>query len=173
MDRSQTYSLFMATDVACRILGVDPKVMLETAGLGRLAHGRTEAAGDGGAVFRLLEHDGGAVAAPRLCAPPRCRDLPRAGDPGLFHAVLRARHGNRPDASGAVQVAARPDAHAGVLGWRAVATGIRQRRCPRAHAAEPWRAATCGRGREHSRGGGPSGLPGCSGLRWIGGGAAT
>ncbi len=42
MDTSQTYSLFMATDVACRILGVDPQVMLETAGLGDLAHGRTE-----------------------------------------------------------------------------------------------------------------------------------
>lgn len=44
MDDSQTYSLFMATDVACRILGVDPKVMLETAGLGAL-HGRTELRG--------------------------------------------------------------------------------------------------------------------------------
>ena len=43
MDNSQTYSLFMATDVACRILGVDPKVMLETAGLGGLALGKTEA----------------------------------------------------------------------------------------------------------------------------------
>ncbi|HAW48299.1 MAG TPA: AraC family transcriptional regulator [Roseovarius sp.] len=42
MDNSQTYSLFMATDVACRILGVDPEVMLETAGLGALAYGRTE-----------------------------------------------------------------------------------------------------------------------------------
>ncbi|MGS4948056.1 helix-turn-helix domain-containing protein [Meridianimarinicoccus sp. RP-17] len=43
MDNAQTYSLFMATDVACRILGVDPQVMLETAGLDALAHGRTEA----------------------------------------------------------------------------------------------------------------------------------
>ncbi len=45
MDNSQTYSLFMATDVACRILGVDPKVMLETAGLGALPYGRTEVRG--------------------------------------------------------------------------------------------------------------------------------
>jgi AraC-like DNA-binding protein len=45
MDNSQTYSLFMATDVACRILGVDPKVMLETAGLGTLPYGRTEVRG--------------------------------------------------------------------------------------------------------------------------------
>ena len=45
MDNTQTYSLFMATDVACRILGVDPKVMLETAGLGTLAYGRTELRG--------------------------------------------------------------------------------------------------------------------------------
>lgn len=42
MDHSQTYSLFMATDVACRILGVDPQRMLETAGLGSLARGRAE-----------------------------------------------------------------------------------------------------------------------------------
>jgi AraC-like DNA-binding protein len=42
MDNSQTYSNFMATDVACRILGVDPQVMLETAGLGGLARSRTE-----------------------------------------------------------------------------------------------------------------------------------
>lgn len=42
MDHSQTYSLFMATDVACRILGVDPQVMLETAGLGDLTSGSTE-----------------------------------------------------------------------------------------------------------------------------------
>lgn len=40
MDKSRTYSLFMATDVACRILGVDPQLMLETAGLGALAYGR-------------------------------------------------------------------------------------------------------------------------------------
>ena len=33
----------MATNVACRILGVDSQVMLETAGLGDLAPGRTEA----------------------------------------------------------------------------------------------------------------------------------
>ena len=45
MDYSQTYSLFMATDVACRILGVDPKVMLETAGLGAIARGRIEVRG--------------------------------------------------------------------------------------------------------------------------------
>ncbi len=43
MDGSQTYSIFMATDVACRILGVDPEVMLETAGLGDLARGRSDA----------------------------------------------------------------------------------------------------------------------------------
>ena len=43
MDNSPTYSLFMATDVACRILGVDPQLMLETAGLGELARGKTEA----------------------------------------------------------------------------------------------------------------------------------
>lgn len=43
MANSQTFSLFMATDVACRILGVDPNAMLETAGLGDLARGRTEA----------------------------------------------------------------------------------------------------------------------------------
>lgn len=42
MDNSETYSLFMATDVACRILGIDPQVMLETAGLADLAHGRAE-----------------------------------------------------------------------------------------------------------------------------------
>lgn len=45
MENSQTYSLFMATDVACRILGVDPQIMLETAGLGDIAHGRTELRG--------------------------------------------------------------------------------------------------------------------------------
>jgi len=45
MDSSQTYSLYMATDVACRILGVDPQVMLETAGLGGLPYGRTEVRG--------------------------------------------------------------------------------------------------------------------------------
>ncbi|MGB3407939.1 MAG: AraC family transcriptional regulator [Jannaschia sp.] len=45
MDNPQTYSLFMATDVACRILGVDPKLMLETAGLGTLPYGRTELRG--------------------------------------------------------------------------------------------------------------------------------
>lgn len=42
MESSQTYSLFMATDVGCRILGVDPQVMLETAGLAQLAQSRTE-----------------------------------------------------------------------------------------------------------------------------------
>ncbi|MDP5335686.1 MAG: AraC family transcriptional regulator, partial [Paracoccaceae bacterium] len=42
MDHSQTYSLFMATEVACRILGVDPQVMLKTAGLGDLTPGRAE-----------------------------------------------------------------------------------------------------------------------------------
>lgn len=42
MERSETYSLFMATDVVCRILGVDPQVMLETAGLAKVARGRTE-----------------------------------------------------------------------------------------------------------------------------------
>ncbi len=45
MENSQTYSLFMATDVTCRILGVDPQVMLETAGLGTLPYGRTELRG--------------------------------------------------------------------------------------------------------------------------------
>ncbi len=45
MDDSRTYSLFMATDVACRILDIDPQVMLETAGLGALAYGRTEVRG--------------------------------------------------------------------------------------------------------------------------------
>ncbi|MCB5199930.1 helix-turn-helix transcriptional regulator [Loktanella sp. TSTF-M6] len=45
MDTSQTYSLFMATDVACRILGVDPQVMLDTAGLGALPYGQTEMRG--------------------------------------------------------------------------------------------------------------------------------
>ncbi len=43
MDNSKTYSLFMATDVACRILEIDPQVMLATAGLDALARGRTEA----------------------------------------------------------------------------------------------------------------------------------
>lgn len=42
MDRSETYSLFMATDVVCRILGIDPHVMLKTAGLAKLASGRSE-----------------------------------------------------------------------------------------------------------------------------------
>ena len=42
MERSETYSLFMATDVVCRILGIDPHVMLETAGLSQLARGRSE-----------------------------------------------------------------------------------------------------------------------------------
>jgi len=42
MDTEPNYSLFMATDVACRILDVDPVVMLKTAGLGALPYGRTE-----------------------------------------------------------------------------------------------------------------------------------
>ncbi len=42
MESAETYSLFMATDVACRILGVDPPVMLETSGLAEIARGRTE-----------------------------------------------------------------------------------------------------------------------------------
>ncbi|SHJ81511.1 transcriptional regulator, AraC family [Palleronia salina] len=42
MDTEPNYSLFMATDVACRILDVDPVVMLETVGLGALPYGRTE-----------------------------------------------------------------------------------------------------------------------------------
>lgn len=42
MDSTETYSLFMATEVACRILEIDPRVMLETAGLAELAHGRGE-----------------------------------------------------------------------------------------------------------------------------------
>ena len=45
MDNSQTYSLFMATEVACRILGVDPTVMLQTAGLDPLQYGRAEMRG--------------------------------------------------------------------------------------------------------------------------------
>lgn len=45
MDNSRTYSLFMATDVACRILGIDPQVMLDTAGLGALPYGRTDLRG--------------------------------------------------------------------------------------------------------------------------------
>jgi AraC-like DNA-binding protein len=45
MDTEPTYSLFMATDVACKILGVDPKLMLETAGLGALPYGRAEIRG--------------------------------------------------------------------------------------------------------------------------------
>jgi AraC-like DNA-binding protein len=45
MDAEPTYSLFMATDVACRILGVDPVVMLQTAGLGALPYGRSEVRG--------------------------------------------------------------------------------------------------------------------------------
>lgn len=32
----------MATDVACRILGLDPQAMLDTAGLGHLTHGLAE-----------------------------------------------------------------------------------------------------------------------------------
>ncbi|WP_234984173.1 helix-turn-helix domain-containing protein [Roseivivax jejudonensis] len=35
----------MATDVVCRILGVDPQVMLETSGLGALPYGRSELRG--------------------------------------------------------------------------------------------------------------------------------
>lgn len=42
MDKTQTYPLFMATDVACRILGVDPQIMLKTAGLSDLAPGGAE-----------------------------------------------------------------------------------------------------------------------------------
>lgn len=42
MENAETHSLYMATDVACRILGIDPQVMLETAGLGELARGRSE-----------------------------------------------------------------------------------------------------------------------------------
>ncbi len=45
MDTEPTYSLFMATEVACRILGVDPVLMLETAGLGALPYGRAELRG--------------------------------------------------------------------------------------------------------------------------------
>jgi len=45
MDTEPTYSLFMATDVACRILGVDPVLMLRTAGLGALPYGRGELRG--------------------------------------------------------------------------------------------------------------------------------
>lgn len=51
MDNSQTFSLSVATDVACRILGVDPKVMLETAGLGELARGRSEVRVTAGQYF--------------------------------------------------------------------------------------------------------------------------
>jgi hypothetical protein len=42
MESSETYSLFMATEVACRILGIDPQLTLETAGLAELERGRTE-----------------------------------------------------------------------------------------------------------------------------------
>jgi AraC-like DNA-binding protein len=43
MDISPTYSLFMATEVACRILDVDPQEMLDVAGLSALVQGRTDA----------------------------------------------------------------------------------------------------------------------------------
>lgn len=42
MDSAETYSLYMATDVAARILDIDPQVMLEAAGLGELARARGE-----------------------------------------------------------------------------------------------------------------------------------
>jgi AraC-like DNA-binding protein len=42
MENSETYSLFLATDVACPILGIDPQVMLEMAGLAELKRGRSE-----------------------------------------------------------------------------------------------------------------------------------
>jgi AraC-like DNA-binding protein len=42
MESPETYSLFLATDVACRILGIDPQVMIETAGLAHLSRGRGE-----------------------------------------------------------------------------------------------------------------------------------
>ena len=45
MERSETYSLFMGTDVACRILGIDPQIMLEKSGLAHLAGGRSELRG--------------------------------------------------------------------------------------------------------------------------------
>ncbi len=51
MESSETYSLFMATDVACRILGIDPDVMLETAGLAVLARGRAEVRVSAGQYF--------------------------------------------------------------------------------------------------------------------------
>ncbi len=51
MDISPTYSLYMATDVACRILDVDPQIMLETAGLGALARNRSEARVTAGQYF--------------------------------------------------------------------------------------------------------------------------
>ena len=45
MENSETYSLFMGTNVACRILGIDPQVMLEKSGLAELARGRAELRG--------------------------------------------------------------------------------------------------------------------------------
>ena len=42
MAGSETYSLFMATDVACRILEVDPDTMLRTAGIAGQARGGPE-----------------------------------------------------------------------------------------------------------------------------------
>lgn len=51
MDTTPTYSLFMATDVACRILGIDPQVMLETAGLRALERARTDARVTAGQYF--------------------------------------------------------------------------------------------------------------------------
>jgi AraC-like DNA-binding protein len=51
METEPTYSLYMATDVACRILGVDPVVMLETAGLGELPYGRSELRGSAQQYF--------------------------------------------------------------------------------------------------------------------------
>lgn len=51
MESPQTYSLFMATDVACRILEIDPKVMLETAGLAELERNGSELRVSAGQYF--------------------------------------------------------------------------------------------------------------------------
>lgn len=45
MESSETYSLFMGTDVACRILGIDPQLMFDKTGLAELGRGRGEVRG--------------------------------------------------------------------------------------------------------------------------------
>ncbi|MGB3471908.1 MAG: helix-turn-helix domain-containing protein [Erythrobacter sp.] len=51
LEDSATFSLFMATDVACPILGIDPQVMLDMAGLGQLEYGHTELRVSAGQYF--------------------------------------------------------------------------------------------------------------------------